>query len=241
MDYLFIKFLLKKLNSKKTANEVSSHISQTGVTIEKIVIDSLIDRGLKSREAQIKFGELESEFKTKKKKAIQFFSAIILLIIVCIFSANSIQKFIGDLNYINDSTVNEFKKPVVVTEKDSCKLTGNGNIKDSNNSGEIKIDAVQKPINTDSIGKNGYRPKDYRPKFIKKGGQFYKPRKQPVINNKYIENKIWKNRVKSQFKKGNKDTKKFINKNNLDNLPHEDIRKEFNEQYRELKRKVPKD
>ena len=113
MDYFFIKFLLKELNSQKKANEVRSHISQTGVTLEKIVIDTLIDRGWKKREAQIKFGELESEFKTKKKKAIQIFSAIILLIIVCFFSKKHIPYFSGGDYHINDSIVNKFEKGIL--------------------------------------------------------------------------------------------------------------------------------
>ena len=123
MDYLFIKFLLKKLNSKKTVNEVRSHISQTGVTIEKIVIDTLIARGWKKREAHIYFGELENEFKTKKKKVIQFLPAIILLIIICFFSKNHIPYFSGGDYHINDSIVNKFEKEIFPV-KDSFDLAG---------------------------------------------------------------------------------------------------------------------
>jgi hypothetical protein len=142
MDYLFIKFLLKKLNSKKTVNDVSSHISQTGVTIEKIVIDTLIDRGWKKREAHIFFRELENEFKTKKKKVIQIFSAIILLIIVCILSVINIPYFRAEKYYINDSIVNKFEKGILPV-KDSFKLSGNGSKKGNINSGGIKIETVQ--------------------------------------------------------------------------------------------------
>jgi hypothetical protein len=132
MDYLFIKFLLKKLNSKKTINEVSSYINQTGVSIEKIVTDTLIDRGWKKREAHIYFGELENEFKTKKKKVILFLPAIVLLIIVCILSVITIPYFREEKYYINDSLVNKFEKGILPV-KDSSKLTGKENIKDNNN------------------------------------------------------------------------------------------------------------
>jgi hypothetical protein len=142
MDYLFIQFLLKKLNSKKKVNEVRSHISQTGVTIEKIVIDTLIARGWKKREAHIYFGELENEFKTKKKKVIQFLPAIILLIIICFFSKNHIPYFSGGDYHINDSIVNKFEKEIFPV-KDSFKLSGNGSKKGNINSGGIKIETVQ--------------------------------------------------------------------------------------------------
>jgi hypothetical protein len=132
MDYLFIKFLLTKLNSKKTINEVSSYINQTGVSIEKIVTDTLIDRGWKKREAHIYFGELENEFKTKKKKVILFLPAIVLLIIVCILSVITIPYFREEKYYINDSLVNKFEKGILPV-KDSSKLTGKENIKDNNN------------------------------------------------------------------------------------------------------------
>jgi hypothetical protein len=206
MDYLFIKFLLKKLNSKKTANEVSSHISQTGVTIEKIVIDSLIDRGLKSREAQIKFGELESEFKTKKKKAIQFFSAIILLIIVCIFSAITIPYFRAEKYYINDSIVNKFEKGISPV-KDSFTLPGNGN-----DSGRIKIETGQQPKNTDRIGTDN--PAGNSPQgFNNKGTKFNNARGKP----NYFNNNGRNNTARPRFKEKDKEVEKIIKEINSDN------------------------
>jgi hypothetical protein len=206
MDYLFIKFLLKKLNSKKTINEVSSYINQTGVSIEKIVTDTLIDRGWKKREAQIKFGELENEFKTKKKKAIQIFSATILLIIVCITLKNNNSKFGGGADYIGDSIKNNVGKGISPV-KDSFTLPGNGN-----DSGRIKIETGQQPKNTDRIGTDN--PAGNSPQgFNNKGTKFNNPRGKP----NYFNNNGRNNTARPRFKEKDKEVEKIIKEINSDN------------------------